>query len=56
MKKFSVEREIGGRILRFETGKIAKLASGADFMRDAVVSCVRRSVGRVASGLSRERY
>ncbi len=29
MSKVSVEREIGGRTLRFETGKIAKLASGA---------------------------
>jgi len=25
----SVEREIGGRTLRFETGRVAKLASGA---------------------------
>jgi len=29
MTYVSVEREIGGRILKFETGKIAKLASGA---------------------------
>lgn len=29
MTYVSVEREIGGRILRFETGKIARLASGA---------------------------
>ncbi len=29
MTYVSVEREIGGRVLKFETGKIAKLASGA---------------------------
>ena len=29
MPKVFVEREIGGRTLRFETGQIAKLASGA---------------------------
>ncbi|NNF42748.1 MAG: polyribonucleotide nucleotidyltransferase, partial [Phycisphaerales bacterium] len=29
MPKHTVEREIGGRILRFETGEIARLASGA---------------------------
>ena len=29
MTKVSVEREIGGRTLRFETGQIAKLASGS---------------------------
>ncbi len=29
MKTTSVEREVGGRLLRFETGRVAKLASGA---------------------------
>ena len=29
MKPTVVEREIGGRMLRFETGRVAKLASGA---------------------------
>ena len=29
MKKTMVEREVGGRMLRFETGRVAKLASGA---------------------------
>src|SRR3954471_4207820 len=29
MPHVSVEREIGGRILRFETGKVARLATGA---------------------------
>ena len=29
MNKTVVEREIGGRTLRFETGEVAKLASGA---------------------------
>ena len=29
MKPTMVEREVGGRMLRFETGRVAKLASGA---------------------------
>jgi polyribonucleotide nucleotidyltransferase len=29
MKFITVEREVGGRLLRFETGRVAKLASGA---------------------------
>jgi polyribonucleotide nucleotidyltransferase len=40
-----VEREIGGRMLRFETGKVAKLASGAvvaSYAESAVLAtCVR---------------
>ncbi len=35
MKDIFVEREIGGRMLRFETGKVAKLASGAIIARYA---------------------
>ena len=35
MSGISVEREIGGRILRFETGRVAKLASGAVIARYA---------------------
>jgi polyribonucleotide nucleotidyltransferase len=37
----SVEREIGGRTLRFETGKVAKLASGAvmAYYADSAVLC-----------------
>jgi len=45
MNKTVVEREIGGRTLRFETGEVAKLASGAVMATyaDTVVmaSCVR---------------
>ena len=33
MKEIFVEREIGGRMLRFETGKVAKLASGSIIAR-----------------------
>ena len=29
MTKISVEREVGGRLLRFETGEVARLATGA---------------------------
>ncbi len=41
MKHTVVEREIGGRTLRFETGKVAKLASGAVVTTygDTVVLC-----------------
>ncbi len=35
MNEIFVEREVGGRMLRFETGKIAKLASGAIMARYA---------------------
>ena len=35
MSYVCVEREIGGRVLRLETGKIAKLASGAVIARYA---------------------
>ena len=35
MNEIYVEREIGGRMLRFETGKVAKLASGAIIARYA---------------------
>ena len=45
MNKTVVEREIGGRTLRFETGEVAKLASGAVMATyaDTVVmaTCVR---------------
>ncbi|MDG2292227.1 MAG: polyribonucleotide nucleotidyltransferase, partial [Phycisphaerales bacterium] len=41
MKDIFVEREVGGRMLRFETGKVAKLASGAIIARyaDSAVLC-----------------
>ena len=45
MTKTVVEREIGGRIMRMETGRVAKLASGAviiSYGETAVLStCVR---------------
>jgi polyribonucleotide nucleotidyltransferase len=41
MTKVTVEREIGGRTLRFETGEVARLASGAVMASyaDSVVLC-----------------
>jgi polyribonucleotide nucleotidyltransferase len=41
MKEIFVEREVGGRMLRFETGKVAKLASGAIIARygESAVLC-----------------
>ena len=41
MSKVSVERKIGERVLRFETGEIARLASGAVVASygDSVVLC-----------------
>ncbi|MFM8784173.1 MAG: hypothetical protein ACKOFI_03270, partial [Phycisphaerales bacterium] len=41
IKHVVVEREIGGRTLRLETGKVAKLASGAMIISygDTVVLC-----------------
>ena len=45
MSKTVVEREIGGRMMRIETGRVAKLASGAviiSYGETAVLStCVR---------------
>jgi polyribonucleotide nucleotidyltransferase len=49
MSQVSVEREIGGRILRFETGKIARLASAsvvAHYGESSVLAAVVRAEPR----------
>ena len=51
MPYVSVEREIGGRILKLETGKIAKLATGAVIVTYGESAVLAAAVGAAVVGL-----